>query len=580
MLRADPAALVRAGGTCVLVRWALQMSLVGSLEDLGLGEILQIISLSRKSGQLCLRCEDGKGWILFRDGEIRAAELEGGPTDLRELLVARGALGPEAAEQLARAAHESGASLAEVLAREGVASAARIAALRLEHVEATVLRMFHWAAGEFSFEMGLAGEHDRDADLVLATGMNPQFLALEGTRLQDERCARGEPEPGVRAASEEDPSDGDEIWTPEPEPEETSRAAERAPLEVAREATSAPPRAAARARRGSAPGELPPIVVIEPELPDLERIKHGLADAAARIHVFQRSDLGIARIRQYLARGETPVVILSSRTPPDPLSGARDWREILARLKTQAPRMPVFLLEEGGSRPERAPEALDGVLPRPEPGGERELEAALRACVASLGARAERAAAPQPELEPLPALVVPANGGAAAPPPTLAERIGAAAARLRDPSFRGEVLPLVLRLAAETFSRVAVFMVRDGAALGMAQVGLPSAGGPDDSGIRRVALRADEPAWFRRVLETRAPAGGPPSDEGDLRLAALLGGAPASQAFVAPLATESAVVALLYADTLPGDGPLPECTALESLLRAAGQALDRALRNR
>jgi hypothetical protein len=123
-------------------------------------------------------------------------------------------------------------------------------------------------------------------------------------------------------------------------------------------------------------------------------------------------------------------------------------------------------------------------------------------------------------------------------------------------------------------------MVRDGAALGMAQVGLPCAGGPDDSGIRRVALRADEPAWFRRVLETREPAGGAPSDEGDLRLAALLGGAPPSEAFVAPLATSSAVVALLYADTLPGDGPLPETAALESLLRAAGQALDRALRAR
>jgi hypothetical protein len=164
--------------------------------------------------------------------------------------------------------------------------------------------------------------------------------------------------------------------------------------------------------------------------------------------------------------------------------------------------------------------------------------------------------------------------------PSLVERIDAAAARLRDPGFRGEVLPLVLRLAAETFSRVAVFMVRDGAALGMAQVGLPGAGGPDDSGIRRLALRADEPAWFRRVLETRQPAGAPPSDAGDLRLASLLGSVPPSQAFVAPLATGSAVVALLYADTLPDDGPLPETGTLEGLLLAAGQALDRALRDR
>jgi hypothetical protein len=551
------------------------MSLVGSLEDLGLGEILQIISLSRKSGCLRLRSEEGKGWILFRDGEIRAAELEGGPTDLRELLVARGALGQKAAEQLARAAHATGVPFGAVLAREGIASPERVAALRLEHVESSVLRMFQWTTGEFSFEMGLAGEHSGDAELVLATGMNPQFLALEGTRLQDERRTRGAGEPGAR--SEADAADDDEIWTGEPEPEEQSRAAGPAAPLAPREAKSAPSRGAAR-RRASAPGELAPVVVIEPELPDLERIKRGLADAVPRVHVFQRSDLAIARIRQYLARGETPIVILSSRTPPDPLSGARDWREILARLKSQASRMPVFLLEPGDGEAEDAPADLDGVLPRPAPGAEGELEAALRARIASLGAGPEPA--PPPDgAEPEPA-AAPANGALAAPPPSLAGRIDAAAARLRDPAFRGEVLPLVLRLAGETFSRVAVFMLRDGAALGMAQVGLPSAGGPDDSGIRRVALRADEPAWFRRVLETRGPARVAPSDPGDLRLAALLGGPPPAQAFVAPLATGNAVVALLYADTLPGDGPLPETSALESLLEAAGHALDRALRDR
>ncbi len=41
------------------------MSLVGSLEDLGLGDILQIVSLSRKSGVLRLRCDGGEGRIVL-----------------------------------------------------------------------------------------------------------------------------------------------------------------------------------------------------------------------------------------------------------------------------------------------------------------------------------------------------------------------------------------------------------------------------------------------------------------------------------------------------------------------------------
>ncbi len=49
------------------------MSLVGSLEDLGLGDILQIISMSRKSGVLTLRCEEGEGRIFFDSGTVRTA---------------------------------------------------------------------------------------------------------------------------------------------------------------------------------------------------------------------------------------------------------------------------------------------------------------------------------------------------------------------------------------------------------------------------------------------------------------------------------------------------------------------------
>ena len=62
------------------------MSLVGSLEDLGLGDILQVISLSRKSGVLLLRTDLGNGRIIFRDGLIRGAFREGDSTSLRELV--------------------------------------------------------------------------------------------------------------------------------------------------------------------------------------------------------------------------------------------------------------------------------------------------------------------------------------------------------------------------------------------------------------------------------------------------------------------------------------------------------------
>ena len=45
-------------------------------------------------------------------------------------------------------------------------------------------------------------------------------------------------------------------------------------------------------------------------------------------------------------------------------------------------------------------------------------------------------------------------------------------------SARATCSSLVLRFAGESFARVAIFMVRDEQAVGIAQLGLPDAGGP------------------------------------------------------------------------------------------------------
>ena len=46
------------------------MSLVGNLEDLGLGEILQIVSLSRRSGVLSLESRGRQARVYFRNGKV------------------------------------------------------------------------------------------------------------------------------------------------------------------------------------------------------------------------------------------------------------------------------------------------------------------------------------------------------------------------------------------------------------------------------------------------------------------------------------------------------------------------------
>jgi hypothetical protein len=514
------------------------MSLVGSLEDLGLGEILQIISLSRKSGTLEIRSTEGAGQVVFRDGEIRAARIEGEVTDLAGLLVERDVLDPGAVRELRAQERRSGTPF-EVLVASHAVPLERLDELRLEHVQHTVLAMFRWSSGEFSFEVGA----DSEPPLALAHGLNPQFLALEGARLQDEE--------GIRL----EVAEVDRVQELQAEPKDLEPIAE----------TVAPDAVPDVIRAAAASLPRPAVVVLGRELVVLEKVKEALSVRFERVHIFQRSDLAIGRIRQYLARGEIPSVLLSPDAPPDPLSGARDWRELLARLKAQSSRMPVFVIQGATPEPPGSAPLLDGVLSLSAPGAAQGFASTLEQ---ALGGEEADSLASEPE---------------ASEPDLLDEalvRLREASQRLQDPMARSEVLPILMRAASALYGRVAMFMVQEQMLVGMAQIGLPRAGGPDDVGLRGLAVPAHESGWFRRVLESRVGVVAPATDAGDERLAGLLGTGIPSQAYVAPIVSGQRVVAVLYADNLPGDEDLADPGILAPLLVESGLALDRALRAR
>jgi hypothetical protein len=316
-------------------------------------------------------------------------------------------------------------------------------------------------------------------------------------------------------------------------------------------------------------------VVIDPSLPALEWVKAALAPRLPRVHVFQRPDLGIERIRQYLARAELPLVMVATDVPADAASGARDALDLVSRLKRQAPNMTVLLLHDEAEPPRlrTGPTAPDGCAPRPA--------AALLVDPRAAHPRMDVATALQGAVDRHLGSVAPSSPapGAADEDDELA-RLRETSARIRDGAARGEILTQVLSFAASRFGRVALFGVRDDRVFGMAQAGLARAGGPEDADLRELSLGATEPAWFRSVIEQRKPRRAAPEDEGDQRLAVLLGNEIPREAYVAPIVTDDRVVALLYADNLPAGEPLGDTGSLEVLLDAAGIALDRAVLER
>jgi hypothetical protein len=238
-------------------------------------------------------------------------------------------------------------------------------------------------------------------------------------------------------------------------------------------------------------------------------------------------------------------------------------------LRAIAPAMPILAL-----RPEhvsdRLPEGVDGVIFRPNsPTADPKRWHLYRALAARL----------RSELEPWLRGEHKVNArrraqGALA-------RLKGVSERLRDPSTQGEVLTLVLDFAAELFARVAVFMVRDEVAVGLAQRGLPPTGGPDDAGMRAIELAAGAmPELFESVLTRRAAQRTAVQAPRDRELAMRLGAATPREAYVGPIESGGHVVALVYADNLPDEKPLPDPTAFEIVLHEAGLVLDRALLER
>jgi hypothetical protein len=299
---------------------------------------------------------------------------------------------------------------------------------------------------------------------------------------------------------------------------------------------------------------------MDPDLSGLEWVKTALAEDGRRVHIFQQPEPAMVRVRQYLVRGERPLVLVSPR-----IGGtleAPDVESLVARLRGLAPGIPVLeLICEGRDVPGDLEGATATVRRPMAPGHDPEGWFLYRPLADALRTDLDRASrgwtstVRRPDAEVL-------------------RQLKALSQRLRNPQ-QEDVLSLVLEFAAETFERVAVFMLRDDQALGMVGRRLPAG----SSALSRIRWDVDAlPALLRQALDERAGIHGDLAHPGNEGLSVLLGEASAP-AYAAPIESGGCVVALLYADAGAG-GTLADTTALEIVLHEAGLALDRALLER
>lgn len=159
------------------------MSLEGRLEDLGLADIFQIISLSKRSGVLTIIRKEGTGRLVFNRGMLIYGSSDS-VSRLGYTLVKKRLVTTEELEKALRLQKTGWMKLpiGAILEKTGAISKGVLEEELRNHLVEVVRDFLNWESGSFHFELGNPAAND----LTLEEGLNLEFLMMEASRRQDE----------------------------------------------------------------------------------------------------------------------------------------------------------------------------------------------------------------------------------------------------------------------------------------------------------------------------------------------------------------------------------------------------------
>jgi hypothetical protein len=160
------------------------MALEGTLRDFSFADILQLISLQRKTGVLTLKHEEKLVTISFVDGCIVGASSLNQHTEDRIglILLKRGELTEHELDAALRRQEETLQRLGRILIDSRVVSPESIRIALQQQILQIVYRVFRWSDGEYHFSQERTVDYDRD----LMVPMAADSIIMEGARMTDE----------------------------------------------------------------------------------------------------------------------------------------------------------------------------------------------------------------------------------------------------------------------------------------------------------------------------------------------------------------------------------------------------------
>ncbi len=552
------------------------MQLVGNIEDLGLGEILQIVCFSRKSGTLKLNSRKREGSLVFKNGQVVRATSSVIKEGVYDIMIKEKLLTTEQLKNAIVIQKNDGfrESLESVLIKNLNLSAQLIEDTAIRQIEKSVFSLFLWRDGSFVFELGDLIEtpemrmHD-PLQYTLTNGLNPQFMAMEGARLQDE------------AGREEN------IPVDEPFVEEQYKQ-EDAPLAV-----TAPAVVPAVTQEGT-------ILVIDDDPLTRGVIRNHLVQMGFKASAFGQSEAGLRKVEELVSKQERPIVIADLFMPRMDGEGMLGGLEILGCLKTDFPDIPVIIItEHPNSKTEK--EVMDlnaySYLQKPKKLQFKEdgTTPAVALFIENLSATLSRLTRRDKTLvEPqffMQEYLKEMEGGGSflesgPAEPKVEESKGLRILKemlveLSRPLSVSEVILLILRFSSEIMNRAVVFAVKNDKIVGQGQFGIEIKGEVADKRVRKMAIPLDEPSVLKEALDMKtAIVKRLDPIQWNEYIVRELGGHLPAESFIVPVTVQGKTALILYGDNAPAGDKIGDTSTLEIFLAQASMALERILLER
>lgn len=556
------------------------MSLVGNLEDLGLGEILQIVSLSRKSGILTLNSRGREGIIVFRHGQVIRATSPAYQEGLGEVLIRKGLIDHGLLRRALSIQKGEGFKerLGTILANYFQISVATIEEVVREQIENVVFSLFDWTEGSFGFELKdnveVVDTIEMDpVQFMLDQGLNPQFLAMEGSRLIDEKRRHVEDVQDIKPQSQEIPP-----------PEERIDPAFDL-LEPATLLSSEPLVAETNGK--------PILVMVDDNAAMRETLVLSLQEKGYAVYPYARSEDAITKLATLYRAGQRPTALVDLIMPKMDGAGILGGVELLELIKDNFPDIPVLAMADyHNSEAERKVRRMRFSLimkPRRNKIGDNELLQTFVKRLLSELAHIRSGGVPFDSNDKVnlgDELRLEMGEESFPPSGPVVQSTGISLLRrmleeLNNPSLGGDIILLVLRFASEFMNRAVIFIAKKEEIVGLGQFGIEDINGSADSRIRNMRMPRRENSLFNQIIETQVSVRINLEDSLWHRyLFEQLGGGAPTEVFVGPIVSEGKVVALLYGDNLPEKKPIGDTDALEIFLSQAGLAMEKALLQR